>query len=306
MFAQYSGILIPLLAGLAVVLIGAALLVGRLARQAPLQARLRQIQGGTSTVGVAPAGGLGHLLERLGTTFTAPRETRTLKQELTAAGFNSRAAPTLYMGTKVVLFFIGLPVLTAATMFTGLPGMSRFVLVAAGALALCFVPNLYVAHWRARRRQDIQAHLPDAIDLLEISVSAGLGLDQAWNSVSGEIRTVSAVLADEMALTNLEMHLGSSRTAALRHMAQRTGAEDLSSLVAILVESERFGTSTGDALRTFAGSLREIRSLRAQEHAEKMAVKMLFPLVMFIFPPVLIIVAGPAIVTIVKTLSFGK
>src|SRR5581483_2241142 len=105
---------------------------------------------------------------------------------------------------------------------------------------------------------------------------------------------VSPVLADEMALTNLEIHLGAARADAMRAMASRTGAEELSSLVAILVQSERFGTSIIEALRIFAMSMRENRSMHSQEEAEKMAVKLIFPMVLFIFPAMLMVLAGPA------------
>jgi tight adherence protein C len=183
------------------------------------------------------------------------------------------------------------------------PAFSKIALTVGIAVVFFFLPNFYVSKARAKRRAEVRLHLPDSIDLLEISVSAGMGLDQAWNSVANEVRNVSSILADEMALTNLEMHLGASRAHAMRHMAQRTGSEDLSSLVAILVQSDRFGTSTSEALRTFANSLRELRSQRAQEYAEKMAVKLIFPLVVFIFPPAMIVMAGPAFLTLFRTLG---
>ena len=141
-------------------------------------------------------------------------------------------------------------------------------------------------------------HLPDALDLLEICISAGMGLDTAWNAVADEVRHVCPTLADEMALANLEMHLGAPRAVALRHMAERTTCEDLSSLVAIMVQSERFGTSIASALQTFAASMRQVRSQRAEEKAEKMAVKLIVPMVAFIFPAVMIVLAGPAGITL--------
>jgi tight adherence protein C len=162
------------------------------------------------------------------------------------------------------------------------------------AAILFFLPNIVVSSRRNRRRAEVRRHLPDAVDLLEICVSAGMGLDMAWNHVGDEIRNVSLVLADEMALTVLEIQLGAPRTLAMRHMAERTGAEELASLVALLVQSDRFGTSIADSLRTFAVGMRETRSQRAEEQAEKTAVKLLFPLVFFIFPVMLIVMVGPA------------
>jgi hypothetical protein len=156
---------------------------------------------------------------------------------------------------------------------------------------------------RDRRRKNIRRHLPDAVDLIEICVSAGLGLDQSWNSVAEEIRRVCPTLADEMELTNLEISLGASRAVAMRHMAERTGAEDISSLVALLVQSERFGASIVDALRTFATTMRETWSRRAEEGAEQMAVKMLFPMVLFIFPALLIVMVGPAVLGFIQAMG---
>jgi tight adherence protein C len=130
-----------------------------------------------------------------------------------------------------------------------------------------------------------------------------MGLDMAWNTVTDEIRRVSTILADEMALTNLEMHLGVGRAAAMRHMAERTNSEDLSSLVGVLVQSEKFGTSIGEALRTFATSMRETRSSRAAENAEKMGVKMLIPMILFIFPAILVVIGGSAVIKIIEIFS---
>jgi tight adherence protein C len=121
-----------------------------------------------------------------------------------------------------------------------------------------------------------------------------MGLDMAWNAVCDEFRGVSQILADEMALSNLEMHLGAPRADAMRNMAKRTGVEDISSLVATLVQSERFGTSVSQALRTYADAMRQERSARAEEAAEKLAIKLLFPMVMFIFPCMFVVILGPA------------
>jgi tight adherence protein C len=109
-----------------------------------------------------------------------------------------------------------------------------------------------------------------------------------------------------MALTNFEINLGATRVEAMRHMSERTGVDELSSLAAILIQTERFGTSIADTLRVFANNMREERSFAAEENAEKMAVKLLFPMVLFIFPAVLITLAGPAVITIYKTLILGE
>jgi tight adherence protein C len=145
--------------------------------------------------------------------------------------------------------------------------------------------------------------LPDAVDLLEICVSGGMGLDQAWNVVTDKISSVSMLLGDEMAFTNLEIHMGASRSLAMRHLGERTGCQEASSLAAALTQSEQFGTSIGETLRTFASAMRESRSMQAAEIAEKMAVKLLFPLVFLIFPAIIVVVAGPAGIEWAKVIS---
>src|SRR5690606_7064279 len=123
--------------------------------------------------------------------------------------------------------------------------------VIGAAWTVSLLPSLYVDIRRRARATEIQHHLPEAVDLLEICVTAGMGLDMAWNAVSDEIRRVSPTLADEMALANLEMHLGADRAVAMRHMAERTNSNDINALVGTLVQSERFGTPISDALRVF-------------------------------------------------------
>lgn len=162
---------------------------------------------------------------------------------------------------------------------------------------------MFIEIRRRKRRNEISCHLPDAIDLLELSVTAGMGLDQAWKAVTDQVRGVSPTLADEMALTNLEIHPGASRPDAMRHMAERTGAPELGSLVACLVQAERFGTSMRQALRNFATGMRENRSQLAQEAAEKMAIKLLFPMILFVFPPAVMVMAGPAFISLFRALG---
>ena len=141
------------------------------------------------------------------------------------------------------------------------------------------------------------------MDLLEICVSSGIGLDMAWNMVAEEIHHVSPVLGTAMDLSNFEIHLGTSRTDAMRNMAVRTGAEQLSSLAAILVQSERFGTSVATALEEFAAWMREERHLHAEEEAEKLPMKLLFPMALLIFPAILVVAIGPAMIHILSVLG---
>jgi len=174
-------------------------------------------------------------------------------------------------------------------------GAGALSVIGSGVL-LFFLPNFVVRHRLNKRREEIRRRLPDSVDMLEICVTSGMGLDQAWNAVAEEIRRVSPIIADEMELTNLEVSLGTPRAEAMRHMAERTGSEDLNSLVALIVQAERFGASIVEALKTYAKTMREIRSQRAEEAAEKTAVRLLLPMVAFIFPAVLVVMVGPAVI----------
>jgi tight adherence protein C len=226
-----------------------------------------------------------------------------LQKELAQAGYHGTDAPSLFLGAKVLLFVMGLAGLGIVLLPSAVALQISVLLIVGSAAGLSFLPNVVVHVRRAQRAKEVRRHLPDVLDLLEICVSSGIGMEMAWNSVADHIRTTTATLADEMALTDLEMHLGASRGVAMRHMSERTGSEDLSALVATLAQSERFGTSLSDALRVFAASMREARSLRAAEAAEKLAVKLLFPMIVFIFPALLIVTVGPAGQTLVDLFS---
>jgi tight adherence protein C len=242
-------------------------------------------------------------LRRVGEIVSAGRYSRRLQQELTRAGYYGSSAPFLYLGAKMTLLLVGLSTGVALAVALDLPTAIEVAIAAFVTALPFFLPNLVVMMRRERRSSEVRRRLPDAVDLLEICVSAGMGLDMAWGSVSEEIRRVSTILADEMELTNLEISLGVPRTTAMRHMAERTGADEISSIVSILVQTERFGASIIDALATFAKSMRETASTRAEENAEKMAVKMLFPMVLFIFPALLIVMVGPAVMNIVSVMT---
>jgi tight adherence protein C len=245
-------------------------------------------------------------MEKLALLLAYGQPSAKLSQELARAGYHSPNAPYVYLGAKVLLLIGGL--VGGASLLLFFEYAWTMVLPAAVVcgLLLSFLPNLALNWRRSSRRAEIRQHLPDALDLLEICVTSGMGLDTAWNAVADEVRSVSPTLADEMALTNLELHLGAPRATAMRKMADRTGAEEVSSLVAVLVQAERFGTSIRDALRTFAQTMRERRSMLAQEAAEKIAVKLLFPLVVFIFPAVLVVVAGAAVLGLFQTIFRGR
>lgn len=296
-------LLIPCLTFVAVVSVGGALAAARAARAKPIEDRLR----GTGDTLVVEDGGvvsrLAGYLGRLGKAASSGGVSRSLREEFALAGYYGDVAPMVYLGVKALLAMVGVVGMGLLVLPTQLTPMLKACIVLLGTGTLFFLPNVFLHACRIQRRNRIRAGLPDAIDLLEICVSAGMGLDMAWNVVAGEIRRVSPPLADEMALTNLEIHLGAPRVQAMRHLAERTAVEEISSLVAVLVQSERFGTSIAEALRAFSVSMRQIRASTIEEVAERMAVRLLFPMVLFVFPPIFVVTVGPAAITLIDIFS---
>jgi tight adherence protein C len=161
---------------------------------------------------------------------------------------------------------------------------------------------MVLARMAKRRQHRMRLSLPDALDLLVVSVEAGLGLDQAIQRVADEIAFAHPELAEEMRLVNLELRAGKARAEALHNLAERTGVEDLSSLVAMLVQTDKFGTSIAQSLRVHSDVLRTKRRQRAEEAAAKTGVKMVFPLVFCIFPAIWVVTIGPAAIKIVEVI----
>jgi tight adherence protein C len=294
---------IPVLVFFAVMAIGGAVLLYRNWRRRMLEERLygrdenpyRHYSGGAAAV---PASRWVDTVESIGRAVSAGKPEHGLREWLARAGYYEDAAPTIYVGAQLVLGLLALTAGGALAFSFELPLLIRLCIIIAALAALALAPNLFVTLRRRKRTANVRSHLPDAIDLLEICVSSGMGLDMAWNAVCDEFRGVSSILADEMALSNLEMHLGAKRADAMRNMAKRTGVDDIASLVGTLVQSERFGTSVSQALRTYAEAMRNERSARAEEEAEKLAVKLLFPMVVFIFPCMFVVILGPAVLRI--------
>jgi tight adherence protein C len=299
-----SDFLIPILVFVAVAALGTAIVALIASRRSPIEPRLRMLKGADLPVlEVGDDPGLAKVAARIGESVSRGRTSLSLKEQLARAGYYHPSAAATYLGAKLVLLLVGVAGMAAVMSLLKLPLSMQIYISAVVAAFMFFLPNMVVAARRNARRAEVRQYLPDAVDLLEICVSAGLGLDMAWNAVGDEIRAVSPVLGDEMALATLELQLGAPRTVAMRHMAQRTGAQELASLVALLVQSERFGTSLAESLRTFAESMRDARSRRAEEAAEKTAVKLLFPLVLFIFPVMLIVTVGPAGIVLYRIMS---
>lgn len=297
--------LVPVLTFLGVFLVGGSYVLRTMNRRARIRGRLQREQRRRALDdpdGERPSVVM-RLVAAIGRLFGGGDASTTLRGQMVRAGFTGALAVPVYMGAKLLLFLGGGIVSGILIGFLDIPIIHKVLIIATAASVPFFIPNMVVSFWITRRTDEVRVHLPDVIDLLEICVGGGMGLDMAWIAVSNEIRAVSPMLADEMALTNLEMHLGEERGEAIRHMAERTGATDLNALVAVLVQSERFGTSVSDALKVFATSMREERSQRAEEAAEKMGTKMIFPMVLCILPCVFIVAVGPAVIKIIEAFS---
>ena len=224
-------------------------------------------------------------------------------KRLLQAGYWSPEAPKIFFGTRAALVasLVFTSLLVGAMLDVRLLGMLTVALWLGGFGWLA--PSWYVLRRCHARRAEIQTALADALDLMVACVEAGLGLNQALLRVAEEIRNVSDSLSEELAMVNLEIRAGTPRSQALRNLAERTGSEDIEALVSMLIQTERFGTSVGRALRVQAGTLRQKRRQRAEEAAAKTTIKLVFPLVLFVFPALFVVVLGPAVIQVVEALA---
>ncbi len=228
----------------------------------------------------------------------------TAKLMLVRAGYRRPEAIMAMRGAKVLL-----PIIFAVIVYVaGLAGSSNgmFVWILA-ILAGFLLPDIWLSR-RVRRRQTIlRKALPDALDLLVVCIEAGLGLDQAFMRVSQELRITHPELCGELDLVNAQIRVGRTRIEAMRELASRTGVDDIKALVAMLIQTDRFGTSVSQSLRVHADDMRMKRRQRAEEAAAKTPVKMVPPLVFFIFPALFVVILGPAIITIFRQfIGMGK
>jgi tight adherence protein C len=237
-------------------------------------------------------------LKRLGE--MAPKsaaEMSKLQRKLLAAGYRRHEAIWIFFGLRIGVAFAFFTITTMPLFFR--PNLAASL----GAAGLGFLlPNMVLGRMAKKRQHRIRLALPDALDLLVVSVEAGLGLDQAIQRVGEELNFAHPDLSEELRLINLELRAGSARSAALHNLAHRTGVDDVSSLVAMLVQTDKFGTSVAQALRVHSETVRTKRRQRAEEAAAKTGVKMVFPLVFCIFPAIWVVTIGPAAIKFVKVL----
>jgi tight adherence protein C len=218
------------------------------------------------------------------------------------AGYRSSEALLAMRGTKIIV-----PIATlGGVYFSGLYHINAFFIPVV-ALALGYLlPDMWLT-WRVSVRQrKLRRALPDALDLLVICVEAGLGLDQALLKVSQDMKIAHPQLSEELQFVNLEMRIGKTRIDALRELARRTGLEDIKALVAMLIQTERFGTSIAQSLRVYSDDMRLKRRQRAEEMSAKTSVKMVPALVFFIFPALMVVILGPALITLSHQLGLIK
>lgn len=244
---------------------------------------------------------LASVLEALGEKVSSNRtDLSKTRQWMTYAGIRHPNSVSIFIASRLVLAlalgfgsFLGMAVLSQ-TGFT-LPVMTMWLITAMLGLLGWMAPFFYVDGRVKTRQTSIAKALPDTLDLLVVCVEAGLGLNQALVRVSEEIDRISQEMSDELTVVNLEIRAGTPRDEALRHLGERTGVDDVRSLTSMLLQTDRFGTSIADALRVHAETLRSKRMQRAEEAAAKTTVKMLFPLIFFIFPSIFVVLVGPAV-----------
>lgn len=229
----------------------------------------------------------------------------TLKAKLASAGFRRESAATLFLASKTAGFVVcGLAgaalALNAEKDMLNLLGQTIF---AAGVGFM--LPNVWLSMSIKKRAEAIRNGLPDSLDLMVIGVESGLGLDAALLRVSDEMGRVYPALAEEFQIATVETQMGVTRAEALSKMADRSAVQEMRALVATITQAEKLGTSIAKALRTQADSLRTKRRQQAEERAQKTAVKLLLPLILFIFPTIFIVLAGPAAIQLMETFSEG-
>src|SRR5205814_8405861 len=266
-------------------------------------------QAETAAAAKASQGTFAPLMQKISQAASRPimpkerEEQSHLRKKLAHAGIYSSNALQVYLGAKLLLVFGGL--ILGAILIVRMPTIALLI----GCTAALFgymLPGIWLAHRVRSRQRTLQASLPDALDLMVVCVEAGLTIDAAIQRVGHEIALAHSEISRELGITHMETRIGLSRIDALRNLGHRTGCASLQSLAAMLVQAERFGTSIGQALRVHAESLRDKRRYAAEEQAAKTTVKLAFPVVLFIFPTVLLVLGGPAFILFFKSPIFSQ
>lgn len=245
-------------------------------------------------------------LRSIGEHFVASRTNLdALRQTLAQAGYREASALSLYFAVRALLI-VGVAVvpLLVVPLFTA-SATTPLLILPYFLLPAWFAPRLWLSQRVAARQKEIQRALPDTLDLMIVCVEAGLGLNQALTRVASEIERVSPVMGSELRMLNLEIRAGTAREDAFRNLGTRTGVEDLRALATMMIQADRFGTSVAQALRVQGEALRTKRRQRAEEAAAKTTIKLVFPLVLFIFPALFVIILGPAVLSVLAGMAGG-
>lgn len=275
----------------------------------PVQDRLKKINP-ESFVEESPSQPLADMIVDIAKPVVAllppsPQNVRRLRRRLIQAGYLGENAVTFYRAISLTAFLLTPMVVTFLLIVVfgrGFDGSTVGLILVSFGFGL-FLPSFMLSRLITKRQQRISRSLPDALDLMVVCVEAGLGLNAALQRVGREMELVEPALAQELSTTNREIMAGRARDEALRNLGDRTGVGDLKSLVAMLVQTDRFGTSIADSLRVFSDSMRTKRRQRAEELVAKAAIKLIFPLLLFIFPALLIVLMGPALIKLPELLG---
>lgn len=227
-----------------------------------------------------------------------------LRKKLIQAGYRRHNAFRIFFGFKAffgIFFFVSL-YLGKIFIIKSLPSVQFMTIAILLTLIGFYLPDFWLRMKTAHRKEKIFEGFPDALDLMVVCVEAGMGLDAAINRVGEEMKLRNQVTSEEFRLLSLELRAGKHRPDAMRNMAMRTGLEDVNRLMTLLIQTDKFGTSMAQALRVYSDSMRTKRYQRAEEIAAKLPVKLVFPLVLFIFPAIFVVIVGPAIIKIYRVL----
>jgi tight adherence protein C len=246
------------------------------------------------------------LLERAAPTLSkalqpkSELESNALRVRLSVAGYNSASAPQIYLALKMILLFAGLILGGGVGIFMYGATKDGYLTIFVVAGVMFYLPDLAVAFLASSRKQKIFLSMPDCLDLLVVCVEAGLGLDAGMRRITEELSDVAPDLCTELSLANMQLQMGRVRREVLHDLGVRTGCDDMKALVATLIQSEKFGSSIAQALRVQSDAMRTKRRQMAEEKAQKTAVQMLFPMILFIFPGVFVVLVGPAAIKMVN------
>ena len=237
---------------------------------------------------------------------TDEKQVGKIRLELMNAGFRGENAVQVYYGLKVLAMMLAVGI--AAPLALGKHGFTQTGMtwtIVAAAFGF-YVPGFVLGSIKKRRAEAIFLGLPDAIDLMVVCVEAGLGLDTAMRRVTAELAAACPVICEEFGIANFQVQMGRPRRDVLRDLGVRTGVDELRALSAVIIQAEKFGSSIGTALRVLSDAMRVKRRQYAEERAAKTAVKIMIPLILFIFPGVFVVLVGPAGLQIYKTMMSGN